>query len=156
MSENPPWKTYDYRVMIREFHLDTFGHVNNARYFDIFEEARWDLITQNNYGLKRVQELKIGPVILECTTQFKRELKLRETITVRTSVLDYVGKIMRMEQVMLKSGSDGVEVEACRALFVVGLMDLSLRKLIPPTLDWWIGVGGLPEYFQQTSPPACR
>lgn len=32
---------HEYPVVIREHHLDTFGHVNNAAYLDILEEARW-------------------------------------------------------------------------------------------------------------------
>ena len=36
---------HEYALVIREQHLDTFGHVNNAKYLEILEEARWDLIT---------------------------------------------------------------------------------------------------------------
>ena len=46
-------RVHDYQLVIREQHLDTFGHVNNAKYLEILEEARWDLITGNGYGLMR-------------------------------------------------------------------------------------------------------
>ena len=75
---------HTYKVIIREGHLDTFGHVNNARYLDLYEEARWDLITNNGYGLKRVQELKQGPVILDLNLTFKKEITNREEITIET------------------------------------------------------------------------
>ena len=57
-SENPVFK---YPVQIGESHLDTFGHVNNAKYLEIFEDARWELISKNGYGLEEVHRRKIGP-----------------------------------------------------------------------------------------------
>ena len=34
-----------YHTQIKEKDLDTLGHVNNAKYLELFEEARWDFIT---------------------------------------------------------------------------------------------------------------
>ena len=31
-------------IKVRGYHLDLFGHVNNARYLEFLEEARWDLL----------------------------------------------------------------------------------------------------------------
>ena len=41
------FKIFTYEMLIKEKHLDTFGHVNNATYFELLEEARWDFITNN-------------------------------------------------------------------------------------------------------------
>jgi acyl-CoA thioester hydrolase len=122
--------TYD--VVIKERDLDSFGHVNNAAYLTLFEEARWELITQRGYGLDRIHELKIGPVILEVTLKFKREVRNREKVTITTGVLKHAGKITTLRQVM--SNSKGEEM--CVADFVVGLFDLKARKLIDYTPAW--------------------
>jgi Acyl-ACP thioesterase len=45
---------HEYDLLIRGHHLDTFGHVNNAKYLQILEEARWDVITRNGYSLDEV------------------------------------------------------------------------------------------------------
>ena len=129
-----------YPLLIRESHLDTFGHVNNATYLAIFEEARWQLISENGYGLDEIHKTQKGPVILEVNIKFMSELKLRENVNIKTEMLDYKGKISRLRQQILKS--DGTL--ACEALFVVALFDLKSRKLIEPTTDWkkavgWIG-----------------
>ncbi len=29
------------KLTVRNYHLDGYGHVNNARYLEFFEEARW-------------------------------------------------------------------------------------------------------------------
>ena len=127
----------DYKVLIRESHLDTFGHVNNATYLDLYEEARWDLITGNGYGLKEVQQLNQGPVILEANVKFLKELKLREEITITTELVFYKGKVGQLKQLMIRPNGD----VASEALFTFGLFDLVQRKLIDPTPAWKKGVG---------------
>lgn len=127
----------DYKILIREAHLDTFGHVNNATYLSLYEEARWDLITKNGYGLGEVFKRKQGPVILEVTVKFMNEIRLRETLTITTELLEYKGKIGRLLQKMLKE--DGKV--ASEATFVFGLFDTQARKLIEPTPEWKKAIG---------------
>ena len=129
-----PWF---YEVKIRESHLDTFGHVNNATYLSLYEEARWELVTLNGYGLKQVREKGQGPVILETTVKFLHEIGLREKIKITMETTEIKGKIMRLKQRMHKE--DGQI--ASEAEFVFGLFDLKTRKLIPPTPEWLKAIG---------------
>lgn len=126
-----------YEVIIRESHLDTFGHMNNAAYLVLFEEARWEYITKNGYGLKKVQELQQGPVVLELTMKFRKEIGLREKITITMRLLETKGKISRFRQEMLKEdGSVATELE-----LVFGLFDLRTRRLVDPTPEWKKAMG---------------
>jgi YbgC/YbaW family acyl-CoA thioester hydrolase len=130
-------KKFKYHIQIKESHLDTFGHVNNAAYLTILEEARWELITENGFGLKEVHERKKGPVILEVTLKFIKELKLREDIVIETFVEKYEGKIGIIKQNIYKPDN----VLGCEATFVFGFFDLVTRKLIEPTQDWLKAIG---------------
>ena len=126
-----------YEVVIRESHLDTFGHMNNAAYLTLFEEARWDYITRNGYGLKKVQELQQGPIVLELTMKFKREITLREKIKITLELVDYKGKISHFRQQMIKEdGTVATEIE-----LAFGLFDLKSRRLIDPTPEWKKAIG---------------
>jgi len=125
-------RVFEQPVVIREEHLDTFGHVNNARYLEIFEQARWDFITDNGFGLDYVRESGTGPVILELNLRFVRELTNRQRVLIRSSVDSYEGKIGRLTQLML----DEEERVCCEGKFVVALWDTKTRKLIPPTPEW--------------------
>lgn len=121
-----------YELLIKERDLDTFGHVNNATYLTLFEEARWDLITTRGYGLGQVQRTKIGPIILEASLKFKHEVHNREKVKISTGVLKTAGKITTLRQVMYTEKGE----EACVADFVAGLFDLKARKLIDYTPEW--------------------
>lgn len=128
---------HTYNVQILEHHLDSFGHVNNSAYLELFEEARWDLITQNGYGINQVHKLKQGPVILEVNLKFMRELKNRETIKIITELVDYKDKVGKLlQKILLPDGA-----VASEALFVFALFDLKERKLIEPTAAWKKAVG---------------
>lgn len=126
-------KRFEYTLQIKECHLDTFGHVNNATYLQLFEEARWDFITIGGWGLERIRREQIGPVILEATVKFKRELINRETVKIISQSREMIaGKLLTIGQEIVKP--DGKI--ASEALFTVGIMDLRERKLIQPTDDW--------------------
>lgn len=131
-------KSFEYEITILEKHLDTFGHVNNAVYLELFEEARWDFITKNGYGLKEVQEKKIGPVILELNLKFKKELVNREKIVIKSHSVDVVkNKFFILQQQMINEKGD-----VCSVLDITfGLMDLSARKLIDGTPEWLKAMG---------------
>ena len=126
-----------YETMILEHHLDSFGHVNNATYLEILEEARWDFITKRGYGYKEVHEKKIGPTILEINIKFRRELLLRQTIRIESKITAYDGKVGKLTQ-EIKSEAGDVH---CIAEFTVGLFDIRARRLIAPTPEWLHAVG---------------
>lgn len=124
---------FEYDVLIREMHLDSFGHVNNAAYVQLYEEARWDFITKNGFGLDYVLKHQEGPVILDLNVRFKRELKNREMIKIISRTKEIVSsKIMVLEQSMLKA--DGKV--ASEATFTVGFFDMKERKLINASPEW--------------------
>ncbi|MCB0328264.1 MAG: thioesterase family protein [Bdellovibrionales bacterium] len=123
---------HKYTVVVRETLLDSFGHVNNARYLELFEEARWDLITAHGYDLGKIQSTRIGPVILGVTLKFKKELLPRTEIVIETQMNDYRGKIGTLSQVM-RLPDDTI---ACEAVFTLAVMDLDKRKIIPPPEEW--------------------
>jgi acyl-CoA thioester hydrolase len=124
-------------IMISEAHLDSFGHMNNARYLELFEEARWDLITERGFGIDVIRETQKGPIILEVSVKFMRELNAREMVVIRSDLLSYERKIGKLRQQMVKG--DGTV--ACEAIFVFGLFDMQSRRLIEPTGPWAHAVG---------------
>lgn len=129
--------TFKYKIQILEKHLDSFGHVNNAVYLEILEEARWDFITANGYGLTQIHSEKKGPVVLEINMKFRRELLNREHITIESTPIGKANKIMQIEQKILKEDGEVAFI----GLFTVGFMDLRLRKLIELPDDWKKAIG---------------
>lgn len=128
---------FRYELLIREHHLDSYGHVNNATYLTLFEEARWEIITKRGYGYEKVHETGLGPVILEVNLKFLKELKLREMIQIDFELISYEGKISKLKQTMINPRGQ----VACELLATVGFFDLKSRKLILPTPEWLQAIG---------------
>ena len=129
-------KIYSYPLIIKEIYLDTFGHVNNAVYLTLLEEARWDFVTKNGYGLKRIQESGLGPTILNIKLSFFKELRLRDEIIITTQLISYERKKGTLVQKMIRN-----DEVCCEAEFVIGLFNLAERKLVLPTPEWLEAIG---------------
>ena len=126
-----------YRVVIKEQHVDVYGHLNNSSYFYLFEEARWEFITAKGYGLREIMRVKQGPILLEAQIKYKKEISVREVIDIKSELIEYVGKVGRMRQVMVKE--DGSI--AAEAVLTLGLFDLEKRKLVLPNDSWKLAIG---------------
>jgi thioesterase-3 len=128
---------HEHALLIVERHLDTFGHVNNATYLELFEAARWEWITSNGFGLQRIQALQQGPTVLEVTLRFKRELKNRQRILIRTWVESFTGKVC----IIIQEMRDEAGELCCDGRFTCALFDLKARRLIAPTAEWLRALG---------------
>lgn len=137
-KELPEPEPFEYKLQIIESYLDTFGHVNNATYLELYEMARWDFIEKNNFGLKHIQEIKKGPVILEVNITYKKELKNREWITIRSLSQGFLNSlVMGLKQEMVNEKGDVCSV----ANFKVAYFDMQERKLLKPTAHWLKAIG---------------
>lgn len=119
-------------ILIQETDLDVFGHVNNAVYLRLFENARWDYIENHGWGLKKIQSSGIGPVILEIQIKFTKELKARDRIKIISEFLPFEGKIAKVRQTMV----DDQGRSCCQAEFVFAVFDVQKRKIISPPDEW--------------------
>jgi acyl-CoA thioester hydrolase len=129
---------YRYEAIIEASDLDSYGHVNNTRYFSLLEDARWDLITNNGYGKAKVDETGLGPIVLEVNLRYLKELLMDDKIVIETKVLLTPGKpLIYMQQKIVR----GIDI-CCEALFTLGLFDLKKRKLVRPSETWLSALKG--------------
>ncbi len=127
---------FSYPVTILETHLDMLGHMNNATYLTLFEEARWELITKNGFGLNKIMETGFAPTVLEVTIRYLKEIKLREEIIIETQLASFQGKIGHITQNMRR----GKEI-CCIAELTFGILDLKSRKLVMPSPELLRAIG---------------
>lgn len=132
--------TFQFPFTVKEAHLDLFGHVNNATYLSLLEEARWEIITASDFGIKRMLKEGIGPTILDINIKFHKELRLREQVVIQTQCIAYHGKIGKLEQKILRDN-----ILCTHAILTIGLFDTRARKLIQATAEWLQAIGVSPS-----------
>lgn len=134
MSHN---KIFKYSMLIKEHHLDTFSHVNNATYLELLEEARWEFLNTQGLDLETIHTIGISPIVLEFQIQFLKELRLRQSIIIESQMLSFEKKIGVMRQDIRDE-----QGEPCsHAKMTFGFFDLKTRKLIVPTAQWLQAIG---------------
>ena len=127
---------FEYKYKIKESDLDTFGHVNNASYVRLFEECRWELISEKGYDLKFIQEVQRGPIILGISVRYKKELTVRQNIVITCETKSYNKKIGILAQQMIDDSGD----VCADAEISFGLFDMKTRKLILPDEKWMAAI----------------
>ena len=128
---------FTFSMLIKEHHLDTFSHVNNATYLQILEEARWEFLNAHGMDLKTIHDTGIGPIVLECHIKFLKELRLRQPITIESHMLSFEKKIGVMQQTIIDEHGE----RCSQAEITFGIFDLHARKLILPTAAWLLAMG---------------
>lgn len=118
---------------VSETWLDSFGHVNNARYLEIYEQARWDWLHVAGMSAAGIHASGIGPVVLQANLRFIRELLPRQVIVISSHCSAIDKKIITLTQQMHFKDSQEL---ASELVLTAGIMDLKARKLILPPDEW--------------------
>ncbi|MGW4247831.1 acyl-CoA thioesterase [Nocardia sp. NPDC004722] len=113
-------------VTVRGYELDINGHLNQAVYLQYAEHARWELLRVSGLAGEKMVAAGIGPVVLEQTVKYQRELHLGDEVRV-TCVFEWPGgKTFRMRQQIVKiDGTVSAQIDV-----VTGILDLQARKLV--------------------------
>ncbi|MFJ8184553.1 acyl-CoA thioesterase [Streptomyces sp. NPDC096105] len=122
---------YSVRVTVRGYETDVQGHLNQAVYLNYAEHARWMLLQAAGITQSRLQSHGVGPVALETTIRYRRELLAGDEVDV-SCVFDWGGgKTFTIEQTVTRTdGTVAAEITA-----VGGLLDLERRKLVANPQD---------------------
>ncbi|MDO0910570.1 acyl-CoA thioesterase [Streptomyces sp. DT2A-34] len=113
-------------VTVRGYETDVQGHLNQAVYLNYAEHARWSLLQAAGISQAGLLGRGVGPVALETTIRYLRELLAGDEVEVTCSFDWGDGKTFRIEQTIRKAdGTVAAEVTA-----VGGLLDLKERRLV--------------------------
>ncbi|MFC9973253.1 acyl-CoA thioesterase [Spirillospora sp. NPDC127200] len=113
-------------VTVRGYELDTQGHLNQAVYLQYAEHARWECLKAAGIRVDDLLATGIGPVTLETTVKYRRELRGGDETEVTCRFVFGEGKTFTIEQQVRKAdGTVAAEVSS-----VCGLLHLTERRLI--------------------------
>ena len=117
---------FSVRVTVRGYETDVQGHLNQAVYLSYAEHARWSLLQAAGIDQAGLIAKGVGPVALESTIRYQRELLAGEEVDVTCAFEWPGGKTFRVHQTIRKTdGTVAAEVTG-----VGGLLDLKARKLV--------------------------
>lgn len=129
------------RITVRGYETDSLGHLNGSVYVQYADHTRWECGRAAGAPAEELVANGIGPVNLETTIRYHRELRAGDLVDVSCSFMWGDGKTFRVEQEFRKP--DGTLAAAVTS--VCGLLDLNERRLLPNPAEVWRDVATFPE-----------
>lgn len=121
------------RLDVRISDIDPQLHVTSAAYQQYADHSRFECVQAAGISVDEMLRDGIGPVNLEATIKFHRELRVGDCVDVTCAWVWGEGKTYRVENTLTRA--DG-EIAATIS-YVCGLLDLKQRKLIAdPATEW--------------------
>ncbi len=73
------------QIKVRGYHLDVYQHVNNARYLEFLEEARWDGL-ENSDSFQWMTAHNIAFVVVNININYRRPAVLSDLLTITSQL----------------------------------------------------------------------
>jgi len=114
-------------IKVRGYHLDMFGHVNNARYLEFLEEGRWALL-DGRVDLKALLSRQVGISVVNIDISYRRSAVLGAVLELFAKV-DKIGEKSAVVYQEIRMKGSGDLVADARVTFV--LTDLKTGEALP-------------------------
>lgn len=114
-------------IKVRGYHMDVYQHVNNARYLEFLEEARWEGLEKTT-GFQWMTEHNIAFIVVNINISYRRPAVLGDLLRIESSLQQLNGKSGVLSQVVTLE-PEGEAVADALLTFVC--IDLKTQKAVP-------------------------
>jgi thioesterase-3 len=129
---------YKTEIKVRGYHADFYGHVNNARYLEFFEEDRWAHL-ESKIDLRKWAGMGLTFLVVNINVNYRRAVPVGETLVVTTR-LEKIGNrsvVLKQEILSKESGETAADAlitfvitdRSGRAVTMEGEMLAEIEKL---------------------------
>lgn len=105
-------------IKVRGYHADFYGHVNNARYLEFFEEDRWAQIEARG-DLAKLTARGLIFMVVNINVNYRKAIGVGETLQVSTDLEKVGTRSVVLKQVIRVKGTGDVAADAL-VTFVLG------------------------------------
>lgn len=105
-------------IKVRGYHADFYGHVNNARYLEFFEEDRWARL-ESKIDLRKWAARGLGFLIVNINVNYRKAVVVGETVLVTTDIEKINTKSAVLKQEILFKETREVAADAMITFVVI-------------------------------------
>ncbi|PYG47536.1 thioesterase-3 [Pantoea sp. AG1095] len=114
-------------IKVRGYHLDVYQHVNNARYLEFLEEARWQWLEDVD-AFHWLMEQQLAFVVVNININYRRPAVLGDVLNIESEVSQLSGKSGIIAQRVLLASDNSVVADAALTFVCI---DLRTQKAVP-------------------------
>jgi thioesterase III len=104
-------------IKVRGYHLDVFGHVNNARYLEFLEEGRWALF-DSKVNLDDLAREGFAFTVVNININYRRPAFLHDILYVETGLAKFGKRSATLRQTV-KNKASGETIADADVTFVM-------------------------------------
>ncbi|MGW8194774.1 MAG: acyl-CoA thioesterase [Desulforhopalus sp.] len=120
-------------IKIRGYHADFYGHVNNARFLEFFEEDRWALLG-SKIDLQQWVKRGLTFLVVNINVNYRQAVPVGETLVAETTLVKIGARSAVLKQVLLFKVSGQIAADAL-VTFVVTDSSGRATPLAGPLLE---------------------
>lgn len=111
-------------LKVRGYHLDVFGHVNNARYLEFLEEARWAAF-EETVDLDEMARNGLAFTVVNININYRRPAVMNDLLIVEAEIEQWRRRsaVIRQEVKIKESGELVADAQVTFVIF-----DTRMRK----------------------------
>lgn len=98
-------------IKIRGYHIDVFGHVNNARYLEFLEEARWEAF-EKTVDLQALAQKGYAFTVVNININYRKPAVINETLRIETQIQRLGNRSGVIHQAVKLKGSETAVADA--------------------------------------------
>ena len=121
-------------IKIRGYHLDVYGHVNNARWVELLEEARWRWLDQD-MDLKAWDDVGQGIAVIHLNVTYRRPAHMHDLLEFQCWITRLGGRNAVCHQEVWRKGTDEKLVEADVSFVLIDTAVGRPRPMTGPVRD---------------------
>jgi len=113
-------------IKVRGYHLDVYQHVNNARYLEFLEEARWQWLEEAD-AFAWLQQQQLAFVVVNININYRRPAVLGDVLAIHSEITQLNGKSGIITQRVMLAESDILVADAALTFVCI---DLRTQKAV--------------------------
>ncbi len=98
-------------IKARSYHLDIFQHVNNARYLEFLEAARWEHFGVNN-TFEKIISKNLSLAVVNINIDFISPAFVNDILLIKTKVISIGNSSVKVQQIISNKQSDKLIAKA--------------------------------------------
>lgn len=114
-------------IKVRGYHLDVYQHVNNARYLEFLEEARWQWIEESAQAQWLTQQ-RLAFVVVNININYRLPAKLHDELIITNNVEKVGSRSGILAQRVLLAATNELVADA---LVTFVCIDMKSQKAVP-------------------------
>lgn len=126
-------------IKVRGYHLDLFGHVNNARYLEFLEEGRWALL-EDRMDVAGFMASGMSLVVVNININYRHPATAGDELQIDTQLRSTGNRSVVVHQVVTLAGSMQVVADADVTFVVV---DTATGRAVPLQGEVGSAIGSL-------------